>query len=183
MLIGFRGTGFRTQKYQSEPGLVKAGHVGFAFEEDPSTIYGFHPTRVAEQSAGGEQSLIDLLKEHQKQRGSIQIDTLIFERANELFNAGELDGQTEVWLLIREVSQEEYNRIRQTVLKWYQEQTDFWYNFPDINGQFSAPDEYNCAVFPAMLGIESPTENGLIRKYIEAMRDAGAIRWSPTISL
>ena len=40
-LIAFRGVGFSNPRYTNEDALIKAGHVGFQLEGDP-TIYGFH---------------------------------------------------------------------------------------------------------------------------------------------
>jgi len=43
-LIGFRGTSFQALEYKAELALIRAGHVGFAFENDSQFMLGFHPT-------------------------------------------------------------------------------------------------------------------------------------------
>ena len=52
-LIGFRGTGFRDTKYNTEPGRLRTGHMGSRFEGDEERIIGFHPTEVAIQETEG----------------------------------------------------------------------------------------------------------------------------------
>jgi len=37
-LIAFRGTGFRDEKFVGEDTLIRAGHVGFSFEGDETSI-------------------------------------------------------------------------------------------------------------------------------------------------
>jgi hypothetical protein len=180
-LIGFRGTGFRKAEYKNEPALVKSGHVGIAFEADPEVIYGFHPNEEAEKAVGGEDALIAALKNHERQAGNVQIDTSVFVRAHELFEKGALEGQTEVFILSYDVSDEEYKQAYERFLSWHQEKREFWYNFPDEDGKFQV-DEFNCAVFPAHAGIPIPIEDGVINRYLEAMRKAGAIQWRPTKS-
>jgi hypothetical protein len=179
LLIAFRGIGFRKAEFKNEPALVKSGHVGVAFETDPEVIYGFHPSAEAEKALGGEAALINALKNHERQAGKVQIDTEVFVRAYELFQQGVLGGQTEVLVLDYELEDEDYQQIRQKFLTWHQEETNFWYNFPDEDGKFRA-GEFNCAVFPAQAGMPIPVEDGVINRYIEAMRQAGASQWQAT---
>ena len=87
-IVAFRGTGFRRSAYQNEPALIRAGHVGMIFEDEPNTIYGFHPTEQAVEDAGGTENLIQLLKQHVRQPGTVQIDTDIFVRAYETRTRG-----------------------------------------------------------------------------------------------
>jgi hypothetical protein len=175
-IIAFRGTGgFRNPKYKSLPALIKAGHVGFKFEDDP-VIYGFHPSHEAAVKAGGEDSLLQLLLKHEAQEGVLQDDTAIFIQAYKLHQAGE---RTQVWVLDRNVSEQRYTEIKKTAKQWYTEKKVFQYNLPNRDGSFQ-PDEYNCAVFPKLLGINIPQENGLIHSYIEEMRKSGATVWQPT---
>ena len=172
-LLAFRGTGgFRDPKYSSEPALIRAGHVGIQFEGD-DRIFGFHPTLAAETAAGGEDAIIDLLKNHIGQSGAVQDDTSIFERAYILFKQGE---HTEVFVLTYEVEEEEFHKMRQTLLEWYNMKKEFTYNFPNHDGTF-AENHYNCAIFPKLLGLPLPSENGLVSHYIGAMRLKGAKAW------
>lgn len=172
-LVGFRGTGgFYNPKYKAEPALIKAGHIGIQFEDD-ARIFGFHPTLTAEDEAGGEDAIVELLRSHVPQTGCVQDDTAIFERANVLFNQGE---RTEVLALIYEVSEEAFQKIKQTLLEWYNIKKEFQYNFPDEEGQFEE-NQYNCATFPELLGLTLPVKDGRLAFYIEKMLEQGAVGW------
>jgi hypothetical protein len=171
-LLAFRGTGFSNPQYRSEPALVRAGHVGIRFEDD-NVIYGFHPTAEAAINAGGENAIIELLKEHVHQPGSLQIDTLVFVRAVELARQG---APTEVYSLEYEFTDEEFERIFATVNELHETQKEFWYNFPDDEGEFNV-GEYNCATFPEVFGLRLPIRTGYIRDYVLAMKDLGASLW------
>jgi len=175
-IIAFRGTGgFYNPKYKSLPALIKAGHVGIKFEDDPQ-IYGFHPSHEAEQNAGGEDNLLELLLEHEPQEGILQDDTAIFILANKLHQSGE---RTKVWVLEQSVDDELYRQIKDTAIKWYNEKKVFQYNLPDRNGNFNN-NEYNCAIFPKLLGINLPLDNGKVYLYIEKMIELGAGEWKST---
>lgn len=174
-IIAFRGTGgFRNPKYKSLPSLIKAGHVGFKFENE-STIYGFHPSTEAEKQAGGEDNLLQLLLNHEAQDGMLQNDTAIFVQAHKLHQEGERTG---VWVLARVVVDKQYAKIKRTAMQWYTEGKVFQYNLPNHNGNFE-PNEYNCAVFPKLLGIDIPLDNGKVYEYIEKMKELGASKWQP----
>ena len=177
-IVSFRGTGFRHTKYKKEPGLVRAGHVGFIFEDEPETIYGFHPTQEAEDKAGGLNELIELLKKHERQPGTVQNDTEVFDRAYELAEQGELDRRTEVYQLTYELEDDAYQTARKKVLDLHETQEEMWYNFPYKDGRF-AEDECNCAIFPGRIGIPIPSTNGMVSEYIEEMRRQGAKVWQP----
>jgi hypothetical protein len=173
-ILCFRGTsGFDNPKYEHLPGLIKAGHVGIKFEGD-STIYGFHPSPKAEEDAGGEGALLDMLKEHQAQEGTWQDDTDIFIQAHNLSKQGE---KTEVWVLSHELSDDEFSEIYGRSLSWYSEGKVSRYNLPNLDGTF-ADGEYNCATFPKILGVELPVNNGLIRIYIAEIKKLGAKLWT-----
>jgi hypothetical protein len=173
-LIGFRGTSFRLPEYKNEPALIRAGHVGFAFEDDPQFIFGFHPTPEAIEAVGGEEAAIEWLKDNQPLDGALQADRAIFVRAYELHQAG---ARTEVWKITLEVADEDYERIRAQVFQWYTERTIFTYAFPE-RGQPPLPDRDNCATFPRRLALPLPEPTGQIVRYIEAMEREGT-RWKP----
>lgn len=175
-IFAFRGTGgFQNTKYKSLPGLIKAGHVGIKFEDNP-IIYGFHPSLTAEEEAGGEDNLLNLLLQHEPQDGVLQDDTAIFLQANKLSQSGE---RTRVRVLDREVADETYEEIKQRTIQWYTDGKVFQYNLPNRDGSFNS-DEYNCAVFPKLLGIDIPLDNGKVYLYIEKMIELGASEWQPT---
>ena len=172
-IIAFRGTGgFQNPKYKSLPGLLKAGHVGFILEND-SVIYGFHPSHNAEIKAGGEDNLLDLLLQHEAQEGVLQDDTSIFIQAHNLSQKGE---RTEVWILEQDVPDDLYEQIKETTLQWYNTGKVFQYNLPNGDGSFE-PGEYNCAVFPKLLGIAIPLDNGKVYLYVQEMKELGATKW------
>lgn len=175
-IIAFRGTGgFYNPKYQSLPGLLKAGHVGFKFEDDP-IIYGFHPSSKAEEQAGGEDKLLEALLSHEPQEGVLQDDTAIFVQAYQKHQTGE---RTKVWVLEQSVSDDEYQKIKQETMQWYNSGKVFMYNLPQRDGTFNE-NEYNCAVFPKLLNITIPLDNGKVYEYIEKMIELGASEWQPT---
>lgn len=65
------------------------------------------------------------------------------------------------------------------MLQWYTEGKVFQYNLPDRDGAFN-PNEYNCAVFPKLLGIDIPLDNGKVYLYVDKMIELGATEWRPT---
>lgn len=165
LLLAFRGTGgFNNPQYKNEPALIKVGYVGILFEGD-NRIFGFHPTSEAAEAAGGQDNLVALLKQRIAQQGRIHEDTTVFERAYALNQQGE---RTRVIALTYEVSEETFQRVRQTLLEWYNTGKTFQYNFPFRDGSFNE-GEYNCATFPKLLGIVIPSEDRLLFNYIAEM--------------
>jgi filamentous hemagglutinin len=169
-LVAFRGLG--NDPENQEPGLVKLGHVGIQFEDDPR-IFGFSPLI----SMQDEEILISNLKNHQPQPGTVKDDTAIFERVEALFENGE---RTEVIYTVWDnLSQDNYLQMKQQVLSWYNTQEIIGsYNLPQDGGGFGE-NEYNCATFPSLLGLPIPSYSGLIKDYIRLMRNQGAQRWQP----
>ena len=175
-LLGFDGTTFRDKRYIEKHPLIRSGHVGLQFEDDPR-IWGFSPSPAAEKAAGSIEALINQLKNHLRQPGIIQDDTLVFHEAHSMYRDGE--PLTEVLILTYEVSAADFYRIKQTLLEWYNTKKEFWYNFPTWEGTFNQ-DEYNCATFPQVLGLPLPSENGLLETYLRLMKDEkGATPWQP----
>jgi hypothetical protein len=173
-LLGFRGTGdFDHPQYAHEPALIKAGHVGLQLEGD-ERVFGFHPTVAAAEQAGGEKALIELLKEHQAQDGTVQEDTAIFQRARALAQQGE---RTTVWVIAYEFTTAEFEAFQNQLLDWYVHEKIFRYNFPKTDGSFNL-GEYNCALFPKLLGLAIPSLDGNLRVYIEALKRGGT-EWQP----
>jgi hypothetical protein len=175
-LVAFRGTGgFRNPKYRPLPGLIKAGHVGLQLENDP-VIYGFHPSPAAETALGSEEALLTKLIAGEAQEGTLQDDTLVFHQAHDLHQQGE---RTVVWVLILDVAEADFEAIQSSVRAWYNGSKTSRYSLPLRDGSFQ-PGTYNCATFPKVLGMQLPSENGRLAVYIEAMKAAGATRWSPS---
>jgi hypothetical protein len=173
-LIGFRGTGFNLLEYAGEPALLQAGHVGFAFEDDPNFILGFHPTLEAIERAGGEEEAIEWLKENEPLDGALQSDYEIFFRAHELHING---ARTEVWQLTIEVDIAEYDRVREQAIRWYTESTIFTYAFPK-GGSLPELDRDNCATFPRRLLLPLPEPTGQLSRYIAELEKIGT-PWKP----
>jgi hypothetical protein len=169
LLIGFEGVGFRNPKYAVENGLIRAGHVGFAFEDASEKIYGFHPNPEAVKSAGGEAAVLQLLLRGDAIDGTLQIDTEVFKRAAELAESG---ARTQVWQLDIPVSEDEFERIRRQTLEWYNTQQVFQYAFPRRTTPLTGERD-NCATFPRRLGIPLPEQSGQLSWYIEAMMARG----------
>jgi hypothetical protein len=172
-VIGFRGTGnFKSPKYRDKPGLIKAGHVGIQLEGD-KRIFGFSPAPKVIEAVGGEDKLLELLLEHNAQIGTIQDDTTIFELAYQLHQKGE---RTEVIVWEQDLTEKEFEAIQNDLLDWFESQKTYLYNLPFEDGTFEK-DQCNCAIFPKLLGITIPSENGNLRVYLETMREKGAKLW------
>ncbi|MDX2136736.1 MAG: hypothetical protein SF123_01480 [Chloroflexota bacterium] len=173
-IIGFRGSGFRSEPYKGESLLIRAGHVGIYFEGDEDVIFGFHPTEEACRAVGDDEAVKEWLKAHRPMDGAIFDDTAIFERAAELADS---DALTDVWQMSLSVSDEVFDRIRTRTLQWYTEKTIFTYAFPQRD-QPPPPDRDNCATFPRRLDIPLPEPTGQLARYIDAMQQQGT-RWKP----
>ncbi|MDX1993676.1 MAG: hypothetical protein SF029_14910 [bacterium] len=173
-LIGFRGIGFRDAQFSQEDALIRAGHVGIAFEDAPKHIFGFHPTEAASRAVGDDTAVIEWLKEHHTLAGALQDDSAIFRRADTLAQQG---ARTTVWQIVIPVEDEDYTRIRQQVLQWYNDGTTFTYAFPR-QGEDPPADRDNCATFPRRLGLPLPEPSGQLVKYMAALESAGE-RWIP----
>jgi hypothetical protein len=171
-LIGFRGTSFRVEPFRNESLLIRAGHVGLAFEGDEARIFGFHPTAEAVRAIGDDEAVLAWLRKLNTMPGTIQYDTAIFRRADELAKAG---ARTNVWQLAIVVSDDEFERIRNLTLLWYTERKTFLYSFPP---EELLPDRDNCATFPRRLGLPLLELTGQIAALIPILREQG-IEWHP----
>lgn len=171
-LIGFRGTGFRDHKYSNEPALIRAGHVGIAFEGDEMQIYGFHPTPEAAESLGNDEAVIDWLKRLKTLQGALQLDTEVFVRAHELAKGG---ARTQVWQMSVPLADEIFEQIKSQALLWYTRKKAFNYSFPP---EEPLPDRDNCATFPRRLGLPLPEKTGQLTYFIPALAAMGS-EWQP----
>ena len=171
-LIGFRGTGFRDEQYAHEAALIRAGHVGIAFEGEEMLIYGFHPTPEAAQTIGGDDAVIDWLKRLKTLPGALQLDTEVFLRAHELTKAG---ARTQLWRMAISLSDEAFEQIKRQALLWYTEKKTFDYSFPP---EEPLPDRDNCATFPRRLGLPLPEPTGQLTYYVSALAEGGS-EWHP----
>lgn len=170
-LIGFRGTGFRDERFKAENALIRAGHVGFSFQDERHVIWGFHPTPQAIEGIGGDDAAIAWLKQKNTLDGTLQQDTAIFEHADDLQKQG---ARTEVWQLAIEVSEEEFARIQRIALEWYNTQRVFPYAFPPDEPR---DDRDNCATFPRRLGLPMLDSVGQIKDYVTVLQEKGE-RWN-----
>lgn len=173
-IVGFRGTGFRDAQFNQEHALIRAGHVGIAFEDEPKRIFGFHPTEEASRAVGDDQAVIEWLKEHNTLPGALQDDTAVFRRADTLAHQG---ARTTVWQMTLTVDEDDYARIRQQALQWYNDGTTFTYAFP-TQGEDTPIDRDNCATFPRRLGLPLPEPSGQLVRYMAALESSGE-RWIP----
>jgi len=173
-LLGFRGTSFQAIEYKQESALIRAGHVGFAFEDEPDFIFGFHPTPEAVEAVGGEEAAIELLKENEPLDGALQADRAIFVRAFDLHQGG---ARTEVWQITLELTDTEYEHVRAQAFQWYTEKIVFTYAFPK-RGQPPLPDRDNCATFPRRLALPLPEPTGQLTRY-SLILEAQGTRWKP----
>lgn len=160
-VLYFEGTGnvmlTRQTKYDTEPALIRAGHVGI-MGVIPDKIIGFSPTPEAAEKAGGELQLLQLLIDHIPQPGRLQDDTEIFQRAKLLASEG---APTTVYKFMLDVSESTVDTLKE----WYNETKEAQYTFPNFNGSF-AENTYNCATFPGLLGVPLPVVEGRIKRLI-----------------
>jgi hypothetical protein len=171
-LIGFRGTGFRNERYKDESLLIRAGHVGFYFEDEPDRIFGFHPTEQAANAVGDDVDVINWLKHHRVLEGALHNDSATFHRAYELAQS---DAPTDVWQMAMPLEDNRYDQIREQAQQWYNDNRAFMYSFPPAE---SKADRDNCATFPRKLGLPLPESTGNLREYIPALQTNGKL-WSP----
>lgn len=175
-LLVFQGKGFRDTRFQAEDALIRAGHLGICFEGDERRIIGFHPTEEAIAEAGGIHQAINILKE---QRGTLEgrlyDDYPVFARAHELAQLPPLPPHrdTTVYRYTIEVSDDEFERIRQQLMQWYTMQTSFNYSFPPDEPPLP-PDRDNCASFMRKLGHPElepfdPEHIGQISEYVKVL--------------
>jgi hypothetical protein len=173
-LLAFRGVGFRNPQYTDEDALIKAGHVGFQLEGDP-TIYGFHPTEEAIKEIGGEAAALKWLREHQTLDGRLFDDSPIFQRARSLAEQG---GRTTVYQLDYQFDEEEFDIIKAKVISWIENEQVSPYRWPEPSLEPMPEEADNCGTVPRRFGIPIPEPTGSMRLYTEAMRSQyGATIW------
>jgi hypothetical protein len=166
-IVGFRGTGFRSESYKHESLLIRAGHVGFYFEDEEEVIFGFHPTEEACRAVGDDDAVIKWLKAHNTLAGALFYDAAIFERAHDLANGG---APTTVYKLSINVTDDEFESIRRQTIAWYNERKAFTYAFPSDD---IVESHDNCATFPRRLGIPLPEPTGNLRDYMPILQTKG----------
>jgi hypothetical protein len=174
-VIGFLGLGIRDPRYQTEPGLIKVGHVGIAFEGHEEQILGFHPSPEAIEAVGGPDKALAWLRNRKagnRLDGCLQDDTRIFERAYQL---SQDNSQCMVWQTAVEFDEARFERLREQAQQWYNAKTIFPYAFPLATREVAWD---NCATFPRHLGISLPESSGQLQKYIPTLQDGG-MRWKP----
>jgi hypothetical protein len=180
-LVGFRGTGFRDSRFIDQDPLIRAGHVGIAFEGYEGRIIGFHPTPEAVERVGGNEKVIEKLKSRDKTNntleGMLQEDYDIFRHAYELAQRERQDDDpdTTVFQYAIELPDAEFERILHQVMTWYNEGETFLYAFP-IRPLMD--DRDNCATFPRRLGLPVLDDIGQIRDYVAALKQRGEV-WTP----
>ena len=162
-LIGFRGTGFRDKQFANEPALIRAGHVGFAFEGDEMQIYGFHPTPQAVAGIGGAARAIEHLRARGTLMGTVQDDTAVFELARTLSDTYR---RSKVWQITYDVGDVDYASMYGRMMAWHQNRTPFLYGFA---GAVRASD--NCATFLHRLGaLPLPYGANQLEIYVRELR-------------
>jgi hypothetical protein len=178
-LIGFQGKSFRDERYKQENALIRAGHVGIAFEGYEGSIIGFHPTSEAIEKIGGVEIAIEWLKAHNTLEGRLHEDYAIFVRAYELAQQlrDATDRDTTVYWHPVEVNDEEFERIRILFMQWYNQGTVFTYGFP-VDPLPLKRD--NCASFPRKLNLPvlDLAEIGKIEDYVKVLKQEAHL-WKP----
>lgn len=174
-LIGFLGTGIRDVRYKAEHGLIQLGHVGIAFEDDPTFILGFHPAPEAIEAIGGQEAALAWLrnrKDGNRLDGRLQNDVAIFERAYEISQS---NPQTSVWELAQDVDDAVFETVRNQAFEWYNEKRIFPYALPLPSREIEWD---NCATFPRRLGLVLPEASGQLQHYIPVLQAGGRL-WKP----
>lgn len=135
-------------------------------------ILGFRPTQEASAAIGNSEEIIEWLKDKKPIAGTLHNDTFAFLRAYNLSREGL---RTHVWQIEVSVSEDDFARIHQQALGWYENGTEFQYAFP---AEELPPDRDNCATFPRRLGLPLYNDIGLIKEYIRILEQQGE-RWQP----
>lgn len=170
-IVGFRGTG-NDQPFAYEAPLIQIGHVGISFVQG-GPVYGFHPNETYLDSViqSGRDPINELF-EGIDFPGQVFDDTAVFLRA---------------WYLARQypeaakpptvrdwrstVGSDQFWSILESVLRLlHAEVTTERYALPDLKIGKMRPGCYSCALWPATLGIALPSESGLLKAYIPAMK-------------
>lgn len=168
-LIGFQGGGRKADwLIRTEP-LIYAGHVALSYDGG-YRFYGFTP-----HAPGWDmQELLITLKAGTTFPGVVQDDTDRFVRALERYQQGYTRTSLYEW------------RQRCTFWRWWwirwrvrravrRSPLRIRYKFPN-----HAPACYNCATWPAQIGVRIPEPTGRLRVYIAALRRNGKERiWRP----
>ncbi|WP_423002463.1 hypothetical protein [Undibacterium sp. JH2W] len=151
--------------------LLLYGHVGYSFDRG-NTIHGQGPNIVSSMENAGAK-----LRKGEVFPGIINDDKLFFQEAlkSELQARGRLGKQTVYKLDLPitrpqlELAQQLHNSRGVGVPL-----PEFPYSFkPGGVGQ----PPYNCATYPASLGLPIPENSGTLLKYIPKMIDSGATPW------
>jgi hypothetical protein len=172
-VIGFLGVSLWDMRYEHEHSLIKVGHVGIAFEDKPEQILGFHPTVKAIENAGGAENALAILRNRQTLEGTLQDDTVIFERAYQL----SIDNsKLTVWQITLHLSDIDFAKVQLQALKWYNEANRFLYGFPHKDEM--PEDRDNCATFPRRLDLPLVEPTGHLYFYIPALEKEGK-KWQP----
>lgn len=166
LLFGFLGAGRGSEHFiDSGDPLIYAGHVGVSWDGG-NHIYGFTP-----YAPGISFSIV--IRELKRQRlypGQVNDDALVFHRAQDLAEQQLLRTQVYVWrqhfgsfkvVRMRRIVRKE----ARTSLLLYKE-----YCFPQ-----DLQVCYNCATWPATLGVAIPEQTGELRNYIPALAARGEL--------
>ncbi|PXX41668.1 hypothetical protein [Undibacterium pigrum] len=151
--------------------LLLYGHVGYSFDRG-NTIYGHGPKIVSDIENAGAR-----LRKGEVVPGIINKDKEFFESALEskLQARGGLGKQT-VYKLDLPVTRPQFEFAQQLHNSRGVGVTlpEFPYSFKPGGGR---QGPYNCATYPASLGLPIPENSGTLLKYIPKMIDAGAVPW------
>lgn len=179
-ILAFRGVG---PKYASlldtgDDPLLIVGHVGLQFDQPP--VYGFHPPTWAIEAAGGSQAALERLRNHKDIPGTIQDDTVIFQRAFELSlrRITAMGDRLVVYAMGYECEDGEFARIRDHYLGWYTHAEVLPYGWPPIEDE--TPYD-NCATIQRraqMPIVDFDWHKGWMSYYMRIFQALG-IRWTP----
>lgn len=151
--------------------LLLYGHVGYSFDRG-NTMYGHGPKIVSDIENAGAR-----LRKGEVVPGIINKDREFFEQALEsnLQARGGLGKQT-VYKLDIPVTRPQFELAQQLHNSRGVEVPlpEFPYSFKPGGG---GKTPYNCATYPASLGLPIPENSGTLLKYIPRMIDAGATPW------
>ncbi|MBN1875100.1 MAG: hypothetical protein JXA33_12780, partial [Anaerolineae bacterium] len=170
-IVGFRGLGHDAPAGESP--LIKLGHVGTAYSQNPGEVSGFRPSSAAEAEYGDD--LLNMLGRGDSVPGTIHDDTGIFNRANELANQGvtRADGTNST-----------VYRWRIPLSRW-DYASKYWqthfagtgkYQLPPGTAQNPVPmpaGVNNCATWPREIGLPLPENTGWLQFYIERLKELG----------
>jgi len=169
-IFGVEGAG---RTYSGGHPYLYTGHVGYSFDYGKS-IYNFGPYAPDESIP----SVLENLKNGKVYPGEVIRDKSFFDLASKSTAATRSGNAQTVYKLDMPVTRLQYeSAMQQNMARGFDTKLpDFTYAFKTGS---NGVGPFNCAIYPATLGLPIPLNSGQIRSYIPSMIQQGAMPWKP----